>query len=158
MVMDRWRMLARQSKKPLMVQVESEPETWDQHLRPCRWHMEVLNIPRRDTSRILLWERGTVTTRCDDGCLNDTHNTMNYGGYLSVLKNQLSNPFRMSGNSLKRPNTDRKNTLTKVWKHANMHLVTFVCLFNPQRKTGNPVHQRNECQIAWSQTHVFGIL
>lgn len=38
--------------------------------------MEVLNIPRRDTSRILLWERGTVTTRCDDGCLNDTHNEL----------------------------------------------------------------------------------
>ena len=42
----------------------------------------------------------------------------------------------MSGKSFKKsPNTDGKNTLTKVWKLANTHPVT-VFLFNPQVKTG----------------------
>ena len=68
MVMDRWKMLARQSKKPLMVLVDSEPETWDQHLRPCRWHMEGLKfLDGIQAVFSYVWERGTVTTRCDCG-------------------------------------------------------------------------------------------
>ena len=116
----------------LMGKVDSAPEAWDQHLGPCLMAYRSFEHSSTGYTPYSLMFGREVRLPLDVMMGDSVTNTDNHEDYVSGFKNQLSKALRDVRKQLKRPHTDRKNTLTKLWKLDG----DLVFLFNPQVKTG----------------------
>jgi len=125
-------------KSLLMAKVESEPETWDQHLGPCLMANKSSEHYSAGYTPYSLMFGIEVRLPLDVMMGDLVTNTDNHGDYVSGLKNHLSNAFRDVRGQLKKAQHRQKEYFDKVvetFQYAPGDLV-FVLMFNPQVKTG----------------------
>ena len=114
-------------KNLLMAKVDSEPETWDQHLGPCLMayrsseHSSTGYTPYSPLDVTM----GDVVTITD-----------NHGDYASRLKNHLSNAYRDAREQLKKAQHRQKEYFDKGVETCQYAPGDLVFLVNPQVKTG----------------------
>ena len=114
-------------KNLLMAKVDSEPETWDQHLGPCLMAYRSSEHSSTGYTPFSLMFGREVRLPLDVTMGDVVTITDNHGDYASRLKNHLSNAYRDAREQLK------KDKGVETCQYAPGDLVFLV---NPQVKTG----------------------